>query len=235
MKVEKRKKIHHKICIFCGFYYNNVMIYPILIVFGVILVLVLVLAKISPFSSDFTIEVPQQDEKIIEKVVEIEKIVEDTTKINELQQEIDKLTQKLQELAEKPQDPNISSGKIYRNIGLEMFHEKDLDKFNVVLNEIIGKNVLFVTDSSFLLGENFKDHKIYEGVVTKYDIIKDRYPDHPIVRFWVRVPSVLGNTNINLQWVYDSKKLDLDFSSPKLVSEFLKTKEPKSELFLIEI
>ncbi len=60
------------------------MMYPILIVFGVILVLVLILAKISPFSSDFTIEVPQQNEKIIEKVVEVEKIVEDTTKVNKL-------------------------------------------------------------------------------------------------------------------------------------------------------
>lgn len=211
------------------------MIYPILIVFGVILVLVLILAKISPFSSDFTIEVPQQNEKIIEKVVEVEKIVEDTTKINELQQEIAELTQKLQELRDKPQDLNISSGKIYRNIGLEMFHEKDLNKFNKIIDEIVGQKVLFVTDSSFLLGENFKDHKIYEGVITKYDITKDRYPDHPIIRFWVRVPSVLSNTNINLQWIYDSKKLELDFSSPKLVSEFLKTKQPKSELFLMEI
>ncbi len=51
----------------------------------------------------------------------------------------------------------------------------------------------------------------------------------------MKVPSVLGNTNVNIQWVYDSKKLDLDFSSPKLVAEFLKTKQPKSELFLIEI
>jgi hypothetical protein len=223
------------------------MIYTFLIVFVIFVLLIILIGKLSPYDGNITsfnfqdynqetIFIPQDPqiiEKEIIKEIPIEKIVE-----KEIIKEIDnpqhletikQLEKELLELKSKP-----SEGKVYRNIGLELYLEKNLERFNLLLKEIIGKKVLIVTDSSFVLGANFSDHRVYEGSVVKYDIITDRYPNQPIVRFYVNVP-VLSTTNVQLNWVFDNQKFDDDFSSPKLVSDYLKTKEPKNELILMEV
>jgi hypothetical protein len=217
----------------------------ILITFSIVLLLVFLLTKLSPYDGNNTslnfqdygqetIFVPQEPQVIEKEVIkEVEKIVEKEI-IKEVYNPqhleiIKQLEEKIQELSNKP-----TEGKVYRNIGLELYLEKNLDKFNQLLKETINKKVLIVTDSSFVLGANFVDHRVYEGSVVKYDIITDRYPSQPIVRFYVNVP-VLSTTNVQLNWVFDNQKFDSDFSSPKLVSDYLKTKQPKNELLLMEV
>jgi hypothetical protein len=211
-----------------------------LIVFVIIILFTFILSRISPFESDFTsdslvindekqenvkyVEVEKIVEKIVEKPIEVKQyeIYEDIDRILELEE-------KIKELENKPQE-----GKVYRNIGLELYQERDLNRFNQLLKEVIGKQVLIVTDSSFVLGGTFKDHREYRGEVIKYDIITDRFPQQPIVRFYVNVP-VLSTTNVQLNWIFDNQKFDPDFSSSKLVSDYLKTKQPKNELMLLEV
>jgi hypothetical protein len=121
----------------------------------------------------------------------------------------------------------------WRNIGLELYNETNLDRFVEKLNSMIGKKLLIVTDSSYVLGANFKDHKVYEGTLNSYEVLEGRYPEQPSIKFNVNVP-VLTTTNVNLSWVYDKFRFDLDFSSEGLVNDFLQTKIPKNEMLLVE-
>jgi hypothetical protein len=223
------------------------MIYTIFITFGTVILLVFLLTKLSPYDVNHTDFVDNsfvfndnntsnikyvEIEKVVEKPVEVivEKEIEKLVDNPELLEKIKQLEEELQNEKSKP----LIDSKIYRNIGLELYQEKDLHRLSNLLKETINKKVLIVTDSSFVLGANFSDHRVYEGSVVKYDVITDRYPNQPIIRFYINVP-VLSTTNVQLNWVFDNQKFDSDFSSSKLVSDFLKTKEPKNELFLLEV
>jgi hypothetical protein len=122
---------------------------------------------------------------------------------------------------------------LWQNIGLELYNEINLDRFVEKLNFMVGKKILIVTDSSYVLGANFTDHKVYEGILTKYEVLEGRYPDQPSINFIVNVP-VVATANVNLSWVYDKYRFDSDFSSEELVNNFLQTNVPVNELLLVE-
>jgi hypothetical protein len=206
----------------------------IFIVFGVIILFTFILTRISPYESDdfnvisFDINDKKEEnikyieiEKIVEKPVEIIKEVENTERIKELELRIKEL--------EQIQNNNVT----YRNIGLELLQTRDLQKFNELLKEIVGKNIIVVTNSSLVLSINFKGNKIFEGKLIKYDIINDRYPDKPIVRLYIN--DIHSSYNTSIEWIFDNHKLNQEFSSPKVVSEFMKNRNINHPLLLMEV
>jgi hypothetical protein len=212
----------------------------ILIVFGVIVLLVLLLTRISPFESDFTSDLlvindeKQENvkyvevEKIVEKPVEIikeievikevpvEVIKEDKTQIKNLQKEIKKLVKQ-----------NNNQNTVWRNIGLELYSNNDHNKFLSLLNEILGKNVIICSSSTFVLGSNYKGYKTYDGVFSKYEVLDNREPYSPLVRLFVTL-----NSGYQLNWIFDATKFNKEFSSSKSVSIYLNNKQIDNELFL---
>ena len=114
-----------------------------------------------------------------------------------------------------------------------LFNTTDLDKFLEILDGLVSKTVLIVTDSSYVLGGDFTDHKVYEGILDTYEILEGRYPHQPTVKFNITIP-ILVTTKVNLAWIYDKYKLNLDFSSLELVNDFIKTGIPKNELLLVK-
>jgi len=217
-----------------GFDYNIIMYTTIFIVFGVIILFTFILTRISPYESDdfnvisFDINDKKEEnikyieiEKIVEKPVEIIKEVENTERIKELELRIKEL--------EQIQNNNVT----YRNIGLELLQTRDLQKFNELLKEIVGKNIIVVTNSSLVLSINFKGNKIFEGKLIKYDIINDRYPDKPIVRLYIN--DIHSSYNTSIEWIFDNHKLNQEFSSPKVVSEFMKNRNINHPLLLMEV
>ena len=215
----------------------------ILIVFGVIVLLVLLLTRISPFESDFTSDLlvindeKQENvkyvevEKIVEKPVEIikeievikevpvEVIKEDKTQIKNLQKEIKKLVKQ-----------NNNQNTVWRNIGLELYSNNDHNKFLSLLNEILGKNVIICSSSTFVLGSNYKGYKTYDGVFSKYEVLDNREPYSPLVRLFVTL-----NSGYQLNWIFDATKFNKEFSSSKSVSIYLNNKQIDNELFLSSI
>lgn len=229
------------------------MILPIFIVFGIVLLLVFLLTKLSPFESDFTHILSENNdkkqeniryvevEKIVEKPVEvikevfiekpIEKIVEvikevPVTKIKEDRTQIKNLQKELKKLSKQKNEEN----KIWRNIGLELYSSDNHDKFILLLNEVLGKKVIIGSSSTFVLGANYKGYKIFEGIFSKYEILENRKPNSPIIRLFVNTPS-----GYQINWVYDFHKLNDGFSSSHSVSLFLNNKEINNELFLSEM
>jgi hypothetical protein len=212
----------------------------ILIVFGVIVLSVLLLTRISPFESDFTSDLlvindeKQENvkyvevEKIVEKPVEIikeievikevpvEVIKEDKTQIKNLQKEIKKLVKQ-----------NNNQNTVWRNIGLELYSNNDHNKFLSLLNEILGKNVIICSSSTFVLGSNYKGYKTYDGVFSKYEILDNREPYSPLVRLFITL-----NSGYQLNWIFDATKFNKEFSSSKSVSIYLNNKQIDNELFL---
>jgi hypothetical protein len=190
-------------------------------IIGIVFVIVifLLLGKLSPYESDFRWEVTESSgaPQVIEKIVEVEKIIEVPVEI-------------IKEIYVEKEVQNT----VWRNIGLELYQEQDLDRFIEKLNFMIGKKVTIVTDSSYVLGANFKDHKDYCGNLKSYEILEGRYPDQPIVKFIIDIP-VLPTTTVNLNWVYDKYRFDSDFSSCELVADYLKNRSLKNELLLVEI
>jgi hypothetical protein len=206
----------------------------IFIVFGVIILFTFILTRISPYESDdfnvisFDTNDKKEEnikyievEKIVEKPVEIIKEVENTERIKELELRIKEL--------EQIQNNNVT----YRNIGLELLQTRDLQKFNELLKEIVGKNIIVVTNSSLVLSINFKGNKIFEGKLIKYDIINDIYPDKPIVRLYIN--DIHSSYNTSIEWIFDNHKLNQEFSSPKVVSEFMKNRNINHPLLLMEV
>ena len=211
-----------------------------LIVFVIIVLLVLLLTRISPFESDFTsdslvINDEKQEnvkyvevEKIVEKPVEIikeievikevpvEVIKEDKTQIKNLQKEIKKLVKQ-----------NNNQNTVWRNIGLELYSNNDHNKFLSLLNEILGKNVIICSSSTFVLGSNYKGYKTYDGVFSKYEVLDNREPYSPLVRLFVTL-----NSGYQLNWIFDATKFNKEFSSSKSVSIYLNNKQIDNELFL---
>ena len=229
------------------------MVLSIFIVFGIVLLLVFLLTKLSPFESDFTHIVPEindekqeniryvEVEKIVEKPVEIikevfiekpiEKIVEiikevPITKIKEDRTQIKNLQKELKKLSKQKNEEN----KIWRNIGLELYSNNSHDKFILLLNEVLGKKIIVGSSSTFILGANYKGYKMFEGIFSKYEILENRKPNSPIVRLFIDTPS--GH---QINWVYDFYKLDEGFSSSQSVSLFLNNRETNNELFLSEM
>jgi hypothetical protein len=217
-----------------GFDYNIIMYTTIFIVFGVIILFTFILTRISPYESDdfnvisFDINDKKEEnikyievEKIVEKPVEVIKEIENTERIKELELRIKEL--------EQIQNNNVT----YRNIGLELLQTRDLQKFNELLKEIVGKNIIVVTNSSLVLSINFKGNKIFEGKLIKYDIINDRYPNKPIVRLYIN--DIHSSYNTSIEWIFDNHKLNQDFSSSKVVSEFMKNRNINHPLLLMEV
>jgi hypothetical protein len=213
------------------------MIYTIFIVFGIVILLVFLLTKLSPFESDLTYIIPEindekqeniryvEVEKIVEKPVEIIKEVpinnlkEDKTQIKNLQKEIKKLVKEKNE-----------ENKIWRNIGLELYSNNNHDKFISLLNSILGKKVIVGSSSTFILGTNYKGHKIFKGLFSKYEILENRKPNSPLIRLFINTPS--GH---QINWVYDFYKLNDEFSSSQSVTLFLNNRDINNELFLSEM
>jgi hypothetical protein len=213
------------------------MIYTIFIVFGIVILLVFLLTKLSPFESDLTYIIPEindekqeniryvEVEKIVEKPVEIIKevpinnIKEDKTQIKNLQKEIKKLVKEKNE-----------ENKIWRNIGLELYSNNNHDKFISLLNSILGKKVIVGSSSTFILGTNYKGHKIFKGLFSKYEILENRKPNSPLIRLFINTPS-----GYQINWVYDFYKLNDEFSSSQSVTLFLNNRDINNELFLSEM
>jgi hypothetical protein len=212
----------------------------ILIVFVIIILFIFILSRISPFESDFTsdslvINDEKQEnvkyveiEKIVEKPVEIikeievikevpvEVIKEDKTQIKNLQKEIKKLIKQ-----------NNNQNTVWRNIGLELYSNNDHNKFLSLLNEILGKNVIICSSSTFVLGSNYKGYKTYDGVFSKYEVLDNREPYSPLVRLFITL-----NSGYQLNWIFDATKFNKEFSSSKSVSIYLNNKQIDNELFL---
>lgn len=201
------------------------------------------LGFISPYSTD-TINIVREnttEPHVIEKIVEVEKIIEvPVEKIVEVEKEVIKTEivedlNKINELTEKiKQLESIKNSTIYRNIGLELFEENNLANFTEKINSIVGKNILIVTDSNYVLGANFSGYRTYKGTLLNYDILEGRYPDQPIIQLNIDVP-VLPTSNINLKWIFDKYKFNSTFSNDTDVNEYLKTGNVSNNLFLVEI
>jgi hypothetical protein len=201
----------------------------VLITFSIVLLLVFLLIKLSPFESDFTHIIPEINDKKQENIryVEVEKIVEkpveiikeDKTQIKNLQKEIKKLVKEKNE-----------ENKIWRNIGLELYSNNNHDKFISLLNSILGKKVIVGSSSTFILGTNYKGHKIFKGLFSKYEILENRKPNSPLIRLFINTPS--GH---QINWIYDFYKLNDEFSSSQSVTLFLNNREINNELFLSEM
>ena len=120
----------------------------------------------------------------------------------------------------------------WKNIGLELYRETNLDIFFEKLNSLKNKRILIVTDVSYVLEADFKDHRVFVGFLRDFEILDDNTQDQPRIKFMVDIP--VFNISLDLNWIYDKNKFDSDFSSEELVSNFLETLKPVNELLLVE-
>ena len=120
----------------------------------------------------------------------------------------------------------------WKNIGLELYRETNLDIFFEKLNSLKNKKILIVTDVSYVLEADFKDHRVFVGFLRDFEILDDNTQDQPRIKFMVDIP--VFNISLDLNWIYDKNKFDSDFSSEELVSNFLETLKPVNELLLVE-
>lgn len=120
----------------------------------------------------------------------------------------------------------------WKNIGLELYKETNLELFFEKLNSLKNKRILIVTDVSYVLEADFKDHRVFIGFLKDFEILDDNTQDQPRIKFKVDIP--VFDISIDLNWIYDKNKFDSDFSSEELVSNFLETLKPVNELLLVE-
>jgi len=120
----------------------------------------------------------------------------------------------------------------WKNIGLELYKETNLDVFFEKLNSLKNKRILIVTDVSYVLEADFKDHRVFIGFLKDFEILDDNTQDQPRIKFKIDIP--VFDISLDLNWIYDKNKFDSDFSSEELVSNFLKTLKPVNELLLVE-
>jgi hypothetical protein len=151
----------------------------------------------------------------------VEDIPEENNKI-EIEQEI-----KIDETLEK--EIRIFN---WKNIGLELYKETNLELFFEKLNSLKNKRILIVTDVSYVLEADFKDHRVFIGFLKDFEILDDNTQDQPRIKFKVDIP--VFDISLDLNWIYDKNKFDSDFSSEELVSNFLETLKPVNELLLVE-
>jgi len=120
----------------------------------------------------------------------------------------------------------------WKNIGLELYKETNLEVFFEKLNSLKNKRILIVTDVSYVLEADFKDHRVFIGFLKDFEILDDNTQDQPRIKFKVDIP--VFDISLDLNWIYDKNKFDSDFSSEELVSNFLETLKPINELLLVE-
>ena len=120
----------------------------------------------------------------------------------------------------------------WKNIGLELYKETNLEVFFEKLNSLKNKKILIVTDVSYVLEADFKDHRVFIGFLKDFEILDDNTQDQPRIKFKVDIP--VFDISLDLNWIYDKNKFDSDFSSEELVSNFLETLKPINELLLVE-
>jgi len=120
----------------------------------------------------------------------------------------------------------------WKNIGLELYKETNLEVFFEKLNSLKNKRILIVTDVSYVLEADFKDHRVFIGFLKDFEILDDNTQDQPRIKFKIDIP--VFNISLDLNWIYDKNKFDSDFSSEELVSNFLETLKPVNELLLVE-
>jgi len=120
----------------------------------------------------------------------------------------------------------------WKNIGLELYKETNLEVFFEKLNSLKNKRILIVTDVSYVLEADFKDHRVFIGFLKDFEILDDNTQDQPRIKFKVDIP--VFDISLDLNWIYDKNKFDSDFSSEELVSNFLETLKPVNELLLVE-
>lgn len=167
--------------------------------------------------------VEDDEDHVLDQVLNeiVEDIPEEEDKI-EIEQEI-----KTDETLEK-EIHNFT----WKNIGLELYKETNLDVFFEKLNSLKNKRILIVTDVSYVLEADFKDHRVFIGFLKDFEILDDNTQDQPRIKFKVDIP--VFDISLDLNWIYDKNKFDSDFSSEELVSNFLKTLKPVNELLLVE-
>jgi len=210
--------------------------------FVIILLLVFLLTRLSPFEGNVTTFTFDTSDNIIQirdknqenvKCVEIEKSIEKPVEVIK-NIFVEKPTEKIIEVIKEDKTQIEKSSKqkkeIWRNIGLELYSNNDYNKFILLLNEVLGKKVIIGSSSTFILGTNYKGYKTFKGFFFKYEILENRKPESPIIRLFINTSS--GH---QIEWIYDFYKLNNGFSSSQSVSLFLNNKEINNEFFLSNV
>jgi hypothetical protein len=76
----------------------------------------------------------------------------------------------------------------WKNIGLELYKETNLDVFFEKLNSLKNKRILIVTDVSYVLEADFKDHRVFIGFLKDFEILDDNTQDQPRIKFKIDIP-----------------------------------------------
>ena len=210
----------------------------ILVSLGLLLLGFLLLGYISPYQGNKT-NFFQIQEKEIKHLFETSNIQQELTDEDKEWLEADLVEEELEEWTEVKQEINTNEtlekdihNHNWKNIGLELYKETNLEVFFEKLNSLKNKKILIVTDVSYVLEADFKDHRVFIGFLRDFEILDDNTQDQPRIKFKVDIP--VFNISLDLNWIYDKNKFDSDFSSEELVSNFLETLKPVNELLLVE-
>lgn len=210
----------------------------ILVSLGLLLLGFLLLGYISPYQSN-TPNYFQIQEKEVKHSFETSNIQQELTDEDKEWLEADLVEEKLEEWTEVKQEINTNEtlekdihNHNWKNIGLELYKETNLEVFFEKLNSLKNKKILIVTDVSYVLEADFKDHRVFIGFLRDFEILDDNTQDQPRIKFKVDIP--VFDISLDLNWIYDKNKFDSDFSSEELVSNFLETLKPVNELLLVE-
>ena len=181
----------------------------------------------------------QIQEKEIKHLFETSNIQQELTDEDKEWLEADLVEEELEEWIEVKQEINTNEtlekdihNHNWKNIGLELYKETNLEVFFEKLNSLKNKKILIVTDVSYVLEADFKDHRVFIGFLRDFEILDDNTQDQPRIKFKVDIP--VFDISLDLNWIYDKNKFDSDFSSKELVSNFLETLKPVNELLLVE-
>ena len=210
----------------------------ILVSLGLLLLGFLLLGYISPYQGNKT-NFFQIQEKEIKHLFETSNIQQELTDEDKEWLEADLVEEELEEWTEVKQEINTNEtlekdihNHNWKNIGLELYKETNLEVFFEKLNSLKNKKILIVTDVSYVLEADFKDHRVFIGFLKDFEILDDNTQDQPRIKFKVDIP--VFDISLDLNWIYDKNKFDSDFSSEELVSNFLETLKPVNELLLVE-
>ena len=210
----------------------------ILVSLGLLLLGFLLLGYISPYQSN-TPNYSQIQEKEVKYSFETSNIQQELTDEDKEWLEADLVEEELEEWTEVKQEINTNEtlekdihNHNWKNIGLELYKETNLDVFFEKLNSLKNKKILIVTDVSYDLEADFKDHRVFIGFLRDFEILDDNTQDQTRIKFKVDIP--VFDISLDLNWIYDKNKFDSDFSSEELVSNFLETLKPVNELLLVE-
>ena len=210
----------------------------ILVSLGLLLLGFLLLGYISPYQGNKT-NFFQIQEKEVKYSFETSNIQQELTDEDKEWLEADLVEEELEEWTEVKQEINTNEtlekdihNHNWKNIGLELYKETNLEVFFEKLNSLKNKKILIVTDVSYVLEADFKDHRVFIGFLRDFEILDDNTQDQPRIKFKVDIP--VFDISLDLNWIYDKNKFDSDFSSKELVSNFLETLKPVNELLLVE-